>query len=259
MSFTLGALLLLLTISPPDKGAAWRVCADTRAPPWAFVEGLDSSRETIRDAPRITPAQLQRAQGFDVDLMRALAARLGRRFQLIPTSWFSSEQALLEGRCDAIISAWTPSQRTPAGVAASIPYAEWGLLLVVPKSETAIRSIADLDGRRVAHYRDPAVSAALREMGHGRFSSFDDVETAFAEMKAGKLDAVFYDSLYVHWKLLRDSWFRVVGEPLNRLGYHVGVRSEDAATLERIDAAIRELQASGELPALRRRWEGTLP
>lgn len=258
MSFMLGAVLLLLATSP-DEAPAWRVCADTRAPPWAFVKGLDSSKETIRDPPRISQAQLHRAEGFDIDLMRALAARLHRRSQIVPTSWFSSERALVEGRCDAIISAWTPGAGTPAAIAASIPYAEWGLLLVVAKSEATIRSIADLDGRRVAHYRDPAVSAALREMGHGSFSSFDDVETAFAEMKAGRLDAVFYDSLYVHWKLRADSSFRVVGEPLNRLGYHVGVRTEDAATLERIDATIRELQASGELSTLRRRWEGTPP
>ena len=258
MTFLLAAVQLLLATNP-DESATWRVCADTRAPPWTFVKGLDTSKETIRDPPRITQAQLQRVEGFDVDLMRALAVRLRRRSQIVPTSWFSSERALLEGRCDAIISAWTPGAGTLAGIAASIPYAEWGLLLVVAKSETTIRSIADLDGRRVAHYRDPAVSAALREMGRGSFSSFDDVETAFAEMKAGRLDAVFYDSLYVHWKLRTDSSFRVVGQPLNRLGYHVGVRSEDAATLERVDATIRELQASGELPALRRRWEGPPP
>jgi ABC-type amino acid transport substrate-binding protein len=52
-----------------------------------------------------------------------------------------------------------------------------------------------------------------------------------------------------------DSTLRAVGEPLNHLGYHVGVRSEDADLLARVQAAVKAMAADGETDAIRRKWE----
>jgi ABC-type amino acid transport substrate-binding protein len=49
----------------------------------------------------------------------------------------------------------------------------------------------------------------------------------------------------------------VVGEPLNKLGYHVGVRREDAALLARVQAAVKALVDSGEIEKIRKRWEAS--
>jgi polar amino acid transport system substrate-binding protein len=78
----------------------------------------------------------------------------------------------------------------------------------------------------------------------------------FNDLGAGGLDAVVFDSVYVRWRVMRDGAFRVVGEPLNRLAYHVGVRREDAALLSRVNSAIRDLRASAEMAQIRRHWEG---
>jgi ABC-type amino acid transport substrate-binding protein len=57
------------------------------------------------------------------------------------------------------------------------------------------------------------------------------------------------------WRVARDKAFRIVGEPLNRLGDHIGVRRTDADLLKRLDAAIKELRASPDLARIRQRWE----
>jgi len=48
----------------------------------------------------------------------------------------------------------------------------------------------------------------------------------------------------------------VAGEPLNRHGYHVGLRRADADLLDRVQAAIRDLVAAGEIERLWKKWEG---
>lgn len=232
---------------------------DTRTPPWAFVPGYDHSHEDMRAVPQAGEAQLAKAEGFEIDLLRALERRLGTEARLVPAAWFSLEADLLAGRFDVILSSWTPSASTPDTILASTSYCDWGLVIVVRADDARVRGPADLEGLRVGHLRDPAVQAALRAMGGGQFLEFDDVVPALDALKAGAYDAVIYDSFYVRWRLRRDRGLRMVGEPLNRLGYHAGVRREDAELLKRIDAALKQLRQSGELQRLRLRWEGPLP
>lgn len=257
-SVLLAAFVCVLPALGADGPRVLRVGIDTRTPPWAFVPGLDFSKEDQFAAPKVTDAQLAMAQGFEVELAQTLARRLGMKTTLVPASWYRLEQGLKSAQFDVILSSWTPNPKTPPDVAASIPYCDWGLVLTVRAGETGIHSPADLEGRRVGHIRDPAVSTALREMGGGKFVQKEDAGKLFAELKAGVLDAVLFDSFYARWKISQDPAFRIVGEPLNRLGYHVGVLKSDAALLERVDAAIRGLLASGELAAMRQRWEGVV-
>lgn len=68
-----------------------------------------------------------------------------------------------------------------------------------------------------------------------------------------------YDSMYVRWRVRQGAPLRIVGEPLNRLGYHAGVLRSRGDLLARANAAIKELLASGEIARIRLRWEGVAP
>jgi ABC-type amino acid transport substrate-binding protein len=85
----------------------------------------------------------------------------------------------------------------------------------------------------------------MRGLGGNAFRVLDNEELLFDELRAGRLDAVLADSFYVRWRSAREGWLRVVGEPLNRLGYHFGVHREDAALLERVNAALEQMLATG--------------
>ena len=247
-------------LQAPSERSFLRVGMDPRAAPTAFVPGVDFSREDPRKAPTLTPAQLGRIEGLEVDVMNALARRIGVEARVVPTSWYALEAALLEGRFDVILSSWTPHEHTPKGIAASIPYYEWGLLVAVRADDSRIRSIPDLAGLRVGHIPDPAVQRALSEMGKGLGTRAavirDNGDLLFDDLESRTIDALIFDSLYVRWRVSRDRSFRVVGEPLNRLGYHVGVRREDSELLRKINAAIRDLAGSEEMHSIRRTWEG---
>jgi ABC-type amino acid transport substrate-binding protein len=46
-----------------------------------------------------------------------------------------------------------------------------------------------------------------------------------------------------------------VGDPLNKLGYHVALRARDEGLFASVQAAIQALRRSGALAAIERRWE----
>jgi hypothetical protein len=54
----------------------------------------------------------------------------------------------------------------------------------------------------------------------------------------------------------RNSGFRVVGKPLNRVGYYIGVRKADAELARKLEDVAKSLDGSPEMAAIRRRWGG---
>ncbi len=234
---------------------------DTRGIPGSWVPGLENRREDSRQPPQVTREQLQRLQGVEVDILKALAARLGARPEIVPTSWFDLESNLAAGRYDLILGSWTPNPRTPETISASIPYYDWGLLAAV-RSDSAVRTLADLEGRRVGHIPDPSVATALRAMRaslKAEFVELKDGDALFDQVADGTLDAMLFDSMYVRWRANHDRSFRIIGEPLNRLGYHVGVRRKDPALLKRVNTAIQQLLDAGDVARFREKWEAPRP
>ena len=238
---------------------ALRVGMDTRTPPWSFIQGVDFSKEDFTATPSVTEAQLKKLVGLDVDVANALGRRLEVGLKIVPVSWFDLEKGLIAKRYDLIVNSWTPSRKTPASILASAPYFEWGLLIAVRADNNKVRTYKDLSGVTVGHYRDPAVELTLRSMGAGHLVPHDAPETLFEDLRKGTLAAIVFDSVYVRWRVANDPAFRAVGEPLNRLGYHVGVRKADADLYEKVQAALRSLLSSGEMGEIRRRWEGPAP
>jgi ABC-type amino acid transport substrate-binding protein len=260
------ATLLLLSgaaIGHADEPApkpTLRFGMETRGLPLCFVPGLDYSKEDRHKPPLVSPAQLRRLEGLEVDILHALAARLGVEAVVVPESWFDLEAGLTAGRFDLILASWTPSERTRDDVVASDAYYHWGLLVAVRADDRGIRSLADLAGRRIGHFSDPAVTRALQEMGAGleaQLVAGEDGGVLFERLRSGAVDAVLFDSPELRWRVAQDPQaFRVVGEPLNRLGYHVGVRRGDFELLTRVNDAIHALVGSADMRAIEKRWGG---
>jgi len=251
------SVFIALSCAVAAPAETLRVGLDPRSPPWSFLPGNQNTNR----APRMDAEQIARLQGIDIDVIKALGRGMGVRMQIVTTRWKDLEAELLQGRFDLIVNAWTPSLNTPPGIVASAPYYDWGLLVAARADDTSIRSAADLGQKRIGHFPDPAVLPALRAMGLGLGAELDAVGAdtsgmdVFQKLSLGAFDAVIYDSAFVRWQVARDPRFKVVGQPLNRLGYHVGVRQTDAALLARVEAAVRSFVASPEAEGVRRRWE----
>ena len=232
-----------------------RVGMDTRSRPWVYVPGLDYSKDDWTKAPLLQPAQLRSLEGVDIDLMNALARHMKASLQVVPQAWAGIEDGLLAKRFDLLMNAWVPSDRTPPGIVASAPYYDWGLEVAVRADQGGIASYRDLAGKRVGHFKDRVVSRGVQSLATSILVPLEDSDELFDRLAAGDLDAVVEDSTYVRWRVAHDSRFKVAGERLNRYGYHIGLRREDRALYDRVQAGIRALVASGEPAKIRARWE----
>jgi ABC-type amino acid transport substrate-binding protein len=249
------ALLGLASSSFPQEPGLLRVGLDPRSAPWAFRPGVDYSSVDFRAEPSLSRVEIERIEGLDVDVSRALARELGRRLAIVPVGYYRLEQALLGGEIDLIVNAWNRTRDTPPSIRESAPYYWWGLLIAARKDDARLRSVSDLRGKRVGHFESRLVNQTLHSLGAGELKTYENEARLFDDLKAGAIDAVVYDSPAVRWRARNDRTLKTVGDPLNRLGYHVGVSARDEGLLARVETAIEALTRSGALAAIQRRWE----
>jgi glutamine transport system substrate-binding protein len=241
-AWTLLALLALASLTPPldAADAPLKVGMDPRSAPWAFVPGADNSGVDFRSKPSLSRADLARLEGIDVDVSRALAEEMDRPVTIVPVAYHSLEQALLDGEIDLIVNAFNRTRETAASIRAS---------------DARFKQHIDLRGRRVGHFESQLVNRTLYSLGAGELKAYDNEDRLFEDLKAGEIDAVVYDSPAVRWRAKNDDALKVVGDPLNKLGYHVGVRAADAELFQGVQDAIRALTDAGTLAAIQSRWE----
>lgn len=87
-------------------------------------------------------------EGFDVDLIRAIAAEMGFAVNLVNTNWDGIIPSLLSGNSDIIISAMTITEERSKSVTFSDPYFEATQYIAVKKG-APIKKLADLEGKKI--------------------------------------------------------------------------------------------------------------
>jgi hypothetical protein len=156
MRYLVVAALLVLGLTSDQLAAAQdrlppalRVGMDTRAPPWSYVPGLDYAQEDPARDPVLTEAELQKVEGLDVDVARALGRRLGLPVKIVPVSWFDIDPIDQSPRA--------PSLRRPGEAVRGFESGQarrGGLRL-------ALRSMAGLTGEVAAYVGGASEQAGL--------------------------------------------------------------------------------------------------
>lgn len=196
-------------------------------------------------------------QGFDADLARDLADRLGLAVTIINTPSDALYDALLTGTVDALIAALPVTPEFRREVAYSVPYIEMGERAIV-RAGSDIRVPADLANRPVGAELgsdgDLAARSLARHLPIQLQSNYDSGDAALADLRSGALDAVVLDGIAARHVAATDPSLVMLPDPALSNGYVIATK-QDARTLTMTLArALDEARASGVLSRLEARW-----
>ena len=218
-------------------GGVLRVAAEPGTPPMLFKEG-------------------NRYDGFDWAIAKAIATRIGVDDVVIVAGKYSELPArLIAGKADVIISGYT-ADASITGVDWSESYLDYGLCLVVKRGR-GIRSLADLRGKVVGIFNDPAAEEEVQSMGIGyaRLEKYED--GYFDLLEQGKIDGFIYDFPYAQEEIKPfGNKLEIVEFNLSKSSYNVGVRRGAATLLKMVNSAVRSLKASDEYRQIVRKYLG---
>lgn len=196
-------------------------------------------------------------EGFDIDLLEAVAGRLGVRVRWVNASFDGIFPSLLLDRFDAVVSAITITPERQQTLAFSLPYYEAGQIIAVRKGDARIASEADLTGRTVGVQINTTAQILCEKLPGVTVRAYNTIDLAFLDLVNERIDAVVNDAPVTRYMIARTfSQLDVVGGLLSTESYGIAMRPDDASLVTAVDAALRELAASGEYARLHAKWFG---
>jgi polar amino acid transport system substrate-binding protein len=128
--------------------------------------------------------------GSDVDTARALAKDLGLEFEHVPTTGASRIPSLQTGKADLVISTLSITPERAKVIDFSVPYAALRTVIAGSKSVGELKSMADLDGKKVGTVRGTTHDALLTKEGPKgmKLVRYEDDATEAQAFLTGQVD-----------------------------------------------------------------------
>jgi polar amino acid transport system substrate-binding protein len=199
--------------------------------------------------------------GFDIDMAREAAKRLGLEVEFKPIDWSAKEAELSAKRVDALWNGLTITEERRKNIAFTAPYMENHQIIVVTAG-SPIKAKADLAGKVVgAQDGSSAVDAVKKEeavfQSFKELKTFGDNVTALMDLSAGRLEAVVVDEVVGRYYVAKKpDQYAVLDDNFGTEEYGVGVRKDDAELLGKLDKALGEMKADGAAAKIAEQWFG---
>ena len=197
--------------------------------------------------------------GYDVEVSRAIAEKLGVEPEYVESDWDSLFAGLDAGRYDIVCNGVEVTDERAKTYDFTEPYGYIHTALAVRKDNEDIASFEDLKGKTTANSL-ASTYMELAESYGATVQGIDTLEETIQLLTAGRIDATlnadvsFYDYLNVH----PDADFKLVAQTEDASHVAIPLRKGDASAtlLEAINTAIEELRADGPLKELSEKYFG---
>ena len=200
--------------------------------------------------------------GFDIDMAKEAAKRLGIEVEFKGIDWSSKEAELNSKRIDALWNGMNITEERKKNVLFSDPYMESKQLIFV-LANSPIKSVADLNGKVVGVQqssigeevvtKDEKLKSSLKD-----FKKYPDCVAAFMDLKTGRLDAVVTDEILGRYYMSKEAGaYIAIEKPLGEVGvYGVGFRKDDKELRDKVQNVLNEMKKDGTSAKISQKWFG---
>ena len=197
--------------------------------------------------------------GYDVDVARLLAARLGVKVEFISSEWASILAGLAANKYDVIVSQVGINPKREQAFDFSTPYIYSMPQLIVRSNDTAAyKTLADLKGKKLGVGQGSVYEQQAKAVPGIEVRSYPAAPDTMADLAGGRIDAALNDSLMSAY-LLKISRLPIkagarVGA-VERMG--IPFRKGNPQFKAAVDSALAGMARDGSLSTISLKWFGT--
>ena len=245
-------VVLLLTVTALCAG-----CGDSKDINKVIVVGLDDEY-----APMGFRDDKGNLVGFDVDLAKEAAKRLGVTFEFKPIDWDKKRDEITSGNIDIIWNGCDITEDRKEYMIFSKPYMDNRQILLVNKgTQQDIRTVGDLEGKIVGTQAGSTSEQHVNEMpalknSFKDFKVYLNFKDAFNALEGDEVEVLICDEIVGRYGLIRNPGkFAVlevtVGRPCE-IG--IGFRKDDVELRDKVQKVFDSMIKDGTAKKISERW-----
>ncbi|MBE1550369.1 cystine transport system permease protein [Mycobacterium sp. OAS707] len=192
--------------------------------------------------------------GYDVDVARAVADKLGVKVEFVETPWDSIFAALEANRFDVVANEVTINAERKQKYDLSEPYSVGEGVIVTRTNDNSITKLADLKGKIAGENATSNWADVARKAG-ARVETVEGFTQAIKLLNQGRVDVVVNDSIAVY------AYLAETGDTSVKIAGNVGEKSEqgfaarkNSGLLPDLNKALDELRADGTLANISQKY-----
>ncbi len=204
----------------------------------------------------------QNIVGFDVDVAKEVASRMGVELVLQPImDWTANIQELNTKNVDCLWNGLSVSPERQEALTLSESYME-NKQVVVVLADSSYNTLADLAGKTVVIQTGSTAELAIDDNPEfkdslGELVTVADNVRAMMDLAVGGSDAVVMDEVVARYYMTQEpDQYRVLDETLADESYAVGFRKGDEALKEEVEKQLEAMAEDGTLAEISNKWFG---
>ena len=248
------ALIIIFTLSftACGTGKQLKIATNAEFEPWEF---LDNNQKIV---------------GFDIDLMNAIAEKMGVTVKYENMPFESVVASISSGQFDAAISGLTINESRKKSVDFSDPYYVGASQILIVKNDDTVfngTTKAELDkqleGKNIGvcknftgeSYANGDEDWGFVKIKDATVKSYENISLALTDMKNGNVDAIIMDDTVAKKAVAANTDFKVIDIALTTESYGIAVKKGNKDLLDKINKAIKELKDEGKIDAFAKEWK----
>jgi len=192
--------------------------------------------------------------GFDIELMEAIAEKIGRSAEFQDTSFETIFRDVAQGKFEAVISAATITAEREKAVAFSDPYylSEQAILV---KEGSDITGLADLEGKTVgAQQGTTGLELGKEKANASELRPYPEGPDAVNALKAGTVEAVIIDAPVAQNAVEESGGVEIAEKVPTEETYGIAVALDNTELLDEINQGLKEVIDDGTYTTIYKKW-----
>ena len=195
-------------------------------------------------------------EGFDVEMAKIVAAAIfggtpeeaGKKIEFVESVSANREPFIQEGKVDIVVATYTINDKRKQVIDFAGPYYIAGQDIMVKKDNTTIKSVNDLNGKKVCSVTGSTSITNVQQKAPqvDVSTSFDKYSLCAEALADGRVQAVTTDNIIL-LGLIKDNpdKFKLVGQTFTTEPYGIGLKKGDDAFRTFLNDTIEKAYESG--------------
>lgn len=201
--------------------------------------------------------QTGKLTGYDVEVAREVAKRIGMKPVFKPTPWKSMFASLNSKRFDMIANQVSITKQRKQSYAFSIPYTYSGGMVIVNQKNTTIHGLKDLKGKVVGTTKGSNYAKVAEQAG-AKVKYYKGIDEALKDLSLNRIDAALNDRLFILTQLKHSKEpLKVVGSTFDQTKMAFTFRKKGSGPLiHKVNKALKNMKKDGTLAKISKKWFG---